>query len=92
MAWMSAILGAGLLWTTLLVIRSLMGALTAPVYPACSRVVVNWVPLTQRFRANGMVQGAAAVGITFAFPLFGAMIDWFDCEDPAVLSTGDRSA
>ena len=55
-----------------------MGALTAPVYPAASRVVANWLPLWQRAGANGLIQGAAAVGISCAFPLFGALIDGFD--------------
>jgi sugar phosphate permease len=70
----------------LLVIRSLMGMLTAPIYPACSRVVAQWVPITQRARANGLIQGAAAVGIACTFPVFGAMIDWFDWPIAFVIS------
>ena len=75
-AGLPAIVAAGLLLPALLVIRSLMGILTAPVYPACSRVVAHWVPLTQRARANGFIQGAAGVGIACAFPVFGTMLDW----------------
>jgi MFS transporter, ACS family, D-galactonate transporter len=59
----------------LLVIRPLMGAVTAPVYPASSRIVAQWLPLRHRALANGLVQGAAAVGIASAFPLFGTLMD-----------------
>jgi ACS family glucarate transporter-like MFS transporter len=60
------------------IIRSLMGALTAPVYPASSRVVLHWLPMAQRAGANGLVQGAAALGIASTFYVFGALIDWLD--------------
>jgi MFS family permease len=73
-----ALVGSGLVFVSLLVIRSTMGALTAPVYPAAARVVSHWLPMGQRARANGMVQGAAAVGIACAFPVFGTLIDWVD--------------
>ncbi len=56
----------------LLVIRAVMGVLTAPVYPASSRMVAHWLPSSQRAWANGLVQGAAAVGISCTFPVFGA--------------------
>jgi MFS family permease len=77
---------AGLLWPALLVIRSLMGALTAPVYPASSRVVSHWIPMPQRALANGLVQGAAAVGIACTFPVFGRLIDWFDWQTAFLIS------
>jgi MFS family permease len=67
-------------------IRSLMGALTAPVYPASSRVVSHWLPMTQRAGANGMIQGAAAVGIACTFPFFGALIDWVDWPNAFLIS------
>src|SRR5260221_7178370 len=79
-AGLPALVAAGLLLPALVVIRSLMGMLTAPVYPACSRVVAHWVPVTQRARANGFIQGAAAVGIACAFPVFGTMLDWMDWQ------------
>ena len=68
------------------VIRSLMGALTAPVYPGSSRVVVNWLPMAQRAGANGMIQGAAAVGIACTFHVFGRLIDWFDWPSAFLIS------
>jgi MFS family permease len=74
----TALTAAGLLLPGLLVVRSLMGMLTAPVYPASSRVVSHWMPVWQRAQANGLVQGSAAVGIACTFPVFGALIDWID--------------
>lgn len=73
-----ALATTGIVLLLLVVIRSAMGALTAPVYPASARVVAHWLPTVQRARANGLVQGAAAVGIACTFPVFGALIDWFD--------------
>ncbi len=80
------LVAAGLLLPALFVIRSLMGILSAPVYPASSRIVANWVPVSQRARANGLVQGAAAVGIACTFPVFGALVDRFDWQIAFVIS------
>src|SRR5262249_39089141 len=69
---------AGLMVLALLVVRFCMGLVSAPLYPAATRMVSYWVPLHQRVFANGLVQGAAAVGMACAFPLFGALIDRWD--------------
>src|SRR5262245_9357866 len=69
---------AGLLVTALLFIRFSMGLVSAPLYPASTRMVSYWVPLHQRVFANGLIQGAAAIGMACAFPLFGALIDAWD--------------
>jgi MFS family permease len=85
-AGLPALLAAGLVLPALLVIRSLMGVLTAPVYPASSRVVFFWLPVSQRAWGNGLVQGAAALGIACTFPVFGALIDWFDWQTAFLIS------
>ncbi len=76
----------GLLWPLLLVIRSLMGLFTAPIYPAASRVVAHWVPFSQRAFANGLIQGAAAVGIACTFPVFGVLMDYFGWQISFVIT------
>jgi MFS family permease len=81
-----AMVAAGLLWPGLLVIRSLMGMFSAPVYPASSRIVSYWMPVSQRALANGLVQGAAAVGIACTFPVFGSLIDWLDWRNSFLIS------
>src|SRR5262245_34124372 len=77
-AGLPAVQAAGLMVTALLGIRFAMGLLSAPLYPASTRMVSYWVPLHQRVFANGLVQGAAAIGMACAFPLFGALIDAWD--------------
>jgi MFS family permease len=73
-----ALMSAGLVWYALLVIRSVMGIFTAPIYPAAARMVSHWIPVSQRAWVNGLVQAAAAVGMSSAFPVFGAIIDFID--------------
>src|SRR5262249_40681505 len=83
-----AILSAGLLLPALLVVRSLMGVFTAPVYPSSSRLVSHWLPASQRAAVNGVVQGAAVVGIASTFFLFGGLIDWFGWPTAFAISGG----
>ena len=86
LAGLPALASAGAVLATLLVVRSLMGLCTAPVYPAASRIVAHWMPPGQRALGNGFVQGAAAVGIACTFPLFGGLIDWFDWPTAFILT------
>jgi MFS transporter, ACS family, D-galactonate transporter len=81
------IVTAGALWYALLVVRGLAGVFTAPIYPASARVVAHWLPLSQRALGNGLVNGAALVGIASTFVGFGALIDRFDWPG-AFLITG----
>src|SRR5262249_54051191 len=76
----------GLLLPALLVVRSLMGVFTAPVYPSSSRLVSHWLPSSQRTAVNGVVQGAAIVGIASTFFLFGGLMDWFGWPTAFVIS------
>jgi sugar phosphate permease len=64
-----------LLLASFWVVRGLMGMFTAPIYPSSGRLVSHWVPLATRAGANGLVQGAAAVGIAFTYFVFGWMSD-----------------
>jgi MFS family permease len=66
-----------LLLGSLIVIRSLMGALSAPIYPASGRVVLHWIPFDQRARVNGMVTCAAVLGNASTYLVFGSLIDRF---------------
>jgi ACS family glucarate transporter-like MFS transporter len=69
---------AGQLVTALLIVRMAMGLVSAPLYPASSRMVAAWVPVRQRTSANGLIQGSACVGMACAFPMFGKLIDAWD--------------
>src|SRR5262249_14466695 len=57
-----AVVTAASALTALLVVRSLMGVFTAPLYPASVRVVAHWLPIRQRAAANGAIMAAALVG------------------------------
>jgi ACS family glucarate transporter-like MFS transporter len=71
-------LQVSLAWLSLMVIRSVMGVFTAPIYPASGRIIMHWIPFRQRAAANGWVMSAALVGIACAPVAFGALIDRFD--------------
>ena len=55
-----------------------MGVLSAPLHPALARSVAHWVPPRRSSRTNGLVNGAALVGIAVTPLFFGALIDRFD--------------
>jgi sugar phosphate permease len=65
----------GLALPALLVVRAVLGAFTAPLYPAAGRIVTHWIPFGDRALANGLVTGAAMVGIGLTYPLFAWLID-----------------
>jgi MFS family permease len=73
--------GAGFAFTTgtqvlasLAIVRGLMGLVTTPLHPASARAVTSWVALPQRSLANGLVTGAALLGIACTYRVFGSLI------------------
>jgi MFS family permease len=60
------------------VVRSLMGVVSSPLHPSGAAAVGIWVPPGGRSRINGLVTGAALVGIAAAPLLFGRLIARFD--------------
>jgi MFS family permease len=61
----------------LLAVRSLMGLGNAPLHPSAARLVANWVPAHGTVLANGLVCGAACVGMASAYPGFASLMDAF---------------
>jgi ACS family D-galactonate transporter-like MFS transporter len=61
----------------LAVVRGLMGFVTTPLHPACAKTISTWIPAQGRSAANGLVTGAALLGIASTFPLFGKLMDLF---------------
>lgn len=80
------LISAGLAFPTFLFIRSLMGICSAPIYPACGRVVSLWIPFPGRSWANGLVNGAAFLGIACTFVVFGGWIDHFGWPNAFLIS------
>ena len=71
--------GTAQIWLSLVVVRGLMGLFTTPLHPACARAVADWTPLSGRSLVNGLVTGAALLGIASTYRIFGALvarIDW----------------
>jgi sugar phosphate permease len=58
-------------------IRSLLGVVSAPMYPSAARMVSLWMPYESRGVANGMVTAAAAAAIASTFYIFGFLMDRF---------------
>jgi MFS family permease len=69
---------AGSLLMYLIVVRSFMGFFTVPLHPASARAVGVWLPAGKQTLANGLITGAALLGIACTPVAFGALIDRFD--------------
>jgi MFS transporter, ACS family, D-galactonate transporter len=70
---------ATVLLVGLLVVRSLMGIVNAPLHPAAARMVYAQVPLRAKSFANGLVTFAACLGISatyYGFGLLAARFGW----------------
>jgi MFS family permease len=65
----------GLAFATFLLIRALMGVFSAPIYPASAKLVAHWIPFSRRAWANGLINGAAPLGMAAAQVLFALLID-----------------
>jgi MFS family permease len=74
-----------------LVIRSFMGSFSAPMYPASAKMVRHWIPPVQRAWANGLINGAAPVGMAVAHVLFGFLVRELSWQR-AFLITGGATA
>jgi MFS family permease len=49
--------------------------MNAPMYPGAARMISFWVPLPERSLANGLVTGAALLGIASTYTVFGSLMD-----------------
>jgi MFS family permease len=72
------IVAAGQVWFALLVVRSLMGLLSAPLHPGAARAAGNWFPPEQQSLANGLITGASILAYAVVHPIFGWLTDRFD--------------
>lgn len=72
---LTGLAGAAGILAALCLVRGLMGMVNAPMHPAAARAVSFWIPPAGRGLANGMVTGAAVVGISVTYLLFGRLMD-----------------
>ena len=59
---------------SLIIMRLGFGLSTAPLYPTCGRMNLNWIPLWQRGRVQGVVTAGSGFGGAVAPVLFAWMI------------------
>ena len=83
--------GTAQIWLSLVVVRGLMGLFTTSLHPGCARAVADWTPLPRRSLTNGLVTGAALLGIASTYKVFGALVAWIDWAN-AFLVTGAVTA
>ena len=80
--------GAAHVVVTLLVVRGVMGMLSAPLHPSTARSVANWIPMHRRTLVNGLTLGAAFLGIALTYYVFGALIDRVDWPVAFMITAG----
>src|SRR5262249_52357691 len=74
------------LFAALLAVRALAGMFSAPIHPAAARVVSHWSSLPSRSWSNGLVNGAALLGIACTYTLFGFLMEVFGWQYPFLLA------
>lgn len=57
-----------------LVIRFILGAVSAPIYPACARMSANWKPPSERSRTWGWIAAGTGLGGALAPLVFPGLI------------------
>ena len=63
----------------LFVVRGALGLVSAPIHPAAARAASFWLPYSGRGKANGLITGAALLGIAatpYGFGLLSDRITW----------------
>ena len=84
-------IAAAQVWGALMVVRSLMGMLSAPLHPGAARAVGNWFEPERQALANGLITGASILAYAVVHPVFGGLIDRVDWPT-AFLITGCATA
>lgn len=76
------------LLVSLLVVRGLFGAVTAPLHPTAARLVHNWASPAATDSANGLVTAACCLGMATTYLVFGWMIDWLSWPGAFLAAAG----
>jgi len=69
---------ASAVWMSLLLVRGVMGLVTTPLHPAAANAVGLWVPESRRSLVNGLITGAALLGVACTYKAFGSLIGQFE--------------
>ena len=74
-SFLTAFTGFAWNYTSMLVIRFLFGAGEAGAFPALSKVVYNWFPISERGIIQGINFSGSRIGAAFAMPLVAWMLN-----------------
>lgn len=74
-SFLTAITGLAWNYTSMLIIRFLFGAGEAGAFPALSKVVYNWFPISERGIIQGINFSGSRLGAAFAMPLVAWLIN-----------------
>ena len=78
---------ASVVWILLLLVRGTMGLVTVPLHPAAATAVGLWMPQSKRNLVNGLITGAALLGVACTYKVFGTLITRIEWQR-AFLVTG----
>ena len=71
---------------SLMLVRLCLGVCTAPIYPACARMNVNWTPPKHRARVQGLIVSGAGLGGAISPILFAWMMSRYGWRHAFLLS------
>ena len=72
----------------LVLIRFALGAVTAPLYPACARMTANWIPLVYHARVQGFIIAGSSAGAAIAPIAFTWLMRLFQWRASFVIAAG----
>lgn len=75
---LTAITGAVHSLAAMLLVRFLFGLAEAGAFPGAARAIYNWLPPSERGRANGIMFSASRWGAAAAFPLMAWLLHTWD--------------
>lgn len=72
----------------LVLLRFALGAVTAPLYPACARMTANWIPLVYHARVQGLIIAGSSAGAAIAPIAFTWLMRLFRWRASFVIAAG----
>jgi ACS family glucarate transporter-like MFS transporter len=72
----------------LFLMRLGLGAVTAPLYPACARITANWIPVVHHARVQGLIIAGSSLGAALSPVLFAWMLIHFKWRASFLMAAG----
>jgi ACS family glucarate transporter-like MFS transporter len=74
------------------IVRFLLGAMTAPLYPSCGRMAANWIPTSAQGSVQALIMAGAAVGSATSPIAFSRMMEAFGWRTSFLLAAAVTAA